>query len=102
MTIPGSVVLFLVGVGAFQAARRLATWCRRVCLLLSLMLVLYGVLTYLHKFERTSLSEAANWRIDHLCMWFGGMIIGSFFTLLISGEFLKLRRRTPALSPPNQ
>jgi hypothetical protein len=97
MTIPGAIVLFLIGTGIYQRARRLAPWSRHTCIVLSVMIISFGVLTYLRKFERASFSETAYFRLSYLNTWIGGMIIGSFFTVVLSGEVSKLWRRT---SPP--
>ena len=88
--LPGALILLAMAAGLFPRARRLRSWMRWSCLLLSVVLVAWGTLSYLLEFERTSFSDTEYWAANHIKYWLGGIVVGIFVTLLISGEFVRL------------
>ena len=100
MTIPCAVLLLLIGTGVFRRAAGLATWSKMVCIANSTLLVLYGYFNYLEKFDR-SLSEPARLSINHSILIVGNLFLGSFFTLVCSGELAKLLRKTTVPPSPS-
>jgi multisubunit Na+/H+ antiporter MnhB subunit len=76
----------------------LRRWSRNCWILLAVAMMTWGVLGWTSR--RASLSEVAYWRIDHAKTWAGGLATGIFVTLVISGEFARLFRRSPSDRTP--
>ena len=91
--LPGILVLSAMAGGFYPRSQSLARWSRLACLLLALLIVAWGVLSYKTEFDRASFSDTEYWRANRIEYWLGGMSTGIFVTLLISGEFLKMRKK---------
>ena len=98
--VPGILVLSAMAGGFYPRSRNLSRWCRLACSLLALLIFAWGVLSYKTKFDRASFSDAEYWRADRIEYWLGGMIVGIFVTLLLSNEFLKMRKKSPPIQQP--
>jgi hypothetical protein len=96
--VPGILVLLAMAGEVYPRSRNLARWSRIACLLLALLIVAWGMLHYKTKFDRASFSEIEYWRASRIEYWLGGMIVGTFVTLLLSGEFLKMRKARPSIA----
>src|SRR5262245_11426368 len=94
VVLPGTLILLAMACGLYPRARRLASWISWSCFLLSVLLVAWGVLHYLVKFERSSFSDTEYWAANRIEYWMGGMIVGIFVTLLVSGELVKMGKGT--------
>ena len=99
--VPGILVLSAMAGEFYPRSRNLSRWCRLACFLLALLIVAWGVLSYKLKFDRASFSETEYWPANRIEYWLGGMIVGIFVTLLLSGEFLKMRKNPPSIQRPS-
>ncbi|SRR6266571_736461 len=77
---------FIFGVTAFIAARRGALWARCALLLIGMLGLAYGTLGYFLEHYRASLDYSARAYLDHYRTLVGGIAIGVFVVLLISGQ----------------
>jgi len=92
----GGVVLLglLFGLGVFIGARRSPHWVRWSSLLCGLLAMAYGLLGYYLERYRASLPFRTRSYLDHYAALLGGIAVGIFAVLIISGQIrLMLQNR---------
>jgi uncharacterized membrane protein len=88
------VLGLLFGVAAFFTTRRLPLWSRYSALLAGVFAIGAGTLGYILESYRSSLPFRTRAYLDHYHTLLGGIFIGIFVVLIISGQLrLLLRRR---------
>jgi hypothetical protein len=77
---------FVFGVTAFIAGSRGALWARYAWLFVGVLGLACGSLGYLLEHYRASLHYSAQAYLDHYRTLVGGIVLGAFVVLLISGQ----------------
>jgi heme/copper-type cytochrome/quinol oxidase subunit 2 len=81
-----AAVGFVFGVAASIAARRCSLWARFAFLLFGVLGLVYGALGYFLEHYRSSLDYSSRAYLDHYRTLVGGIAIGVFVVVLISGQ----------------